>query len=672
MRRLSFLIFPFILSTSFLSSGPLRAGDEASSYLSPSGLVKEFEKLEKAHKGSARLHELAETPGGRKLALFETGAMGTDAPAVMVLANMDGDCPLAGEAALELSRLLLEDWSEEAESLRWYIIPCGNPDGYASFFEKPLAVSPRNARPHNDDQDDATGEDGPDDINGDGYITSMRQVHPEGEWVEVEGNPVLMRKADRAKGEMGKYRVFGEGTDNDGDGRIDEDGPGGVIPGRNFPHNFTHYTTTDGLWPASEEETRAILRFAFDHREIAMVIVFGRSNTLAKVPESSRRAESTQDKYKVPERMARRWGLDPEQEFTVKELVELAKEATGYPDISEDMVLNFLGAGAAVNPDRQDLPYWNEISERYEEFIKEAGLDGKRIDPPAPRDGSVEDWAYYQYGVPAYSVDFWTLPVKEEDKKEDGKGLSPDEIEKMTGEEFIGLGKERIGEILEASGAPASVTADMVIMGLQGGQMTTKRMAEMMRRMQKEKKEPGKAGELDQALYDYDQAAFLDWKEYDHPTLGKVEIGGMVPWSDLAPAPEEADSLIGKQLPFVRRLAGMLPGLSIERVEVRKRSSGVWEIDAWVVNSGFLPYPTYQGKRCGRPAPAAVTIDPGKGTILEGRERELPGLLAGSGGSSKLSWLVQGNEGEKIVMELFSFSAGKDVREITLAEGGGI
>ena len=73
-----------------------------------------------------------------------------------------------------------------------------------------------------------------------------------------------------------------------------------------------------------------------------MVLTFGRSNSLKEVPAGSKKSEAASDKYKVPERMAKRIGVDPEKEFPIKELVELARDATGYKELTEEMVLMFL------------------------------------------------------------------------------------------------------------------------------------------------------------------------------------------------------------------------------------------------------------------------------------------------------------------------------------------
>ena len=643
---------------------------QVTGYRSPSQIKAELETIAKSNADVATLRILGQTPGGRDVLLLELGRKDSKAPAILVVANAEGNYPPASEAALRLAGLLIGDWKNDLDSHRWFIIPIGNPDGFARFFDKPLFANYVNGRPVNDDNDDATDEDGPDDLNGDGYITFMRQPHPEGIWLPIEGNPVLMKRAEAAKGEKGIYRLIREGIDNDGDGEINEDGPGGVIPGHNFPHNFQHYTATDGLVPAGEPESRAILEFAFGHPDIAMFLTFGRCNTLKSVPEGSKKADATQDKYKIPEHIAGEMGMDPEQEFTLAELVEMGKEATGYQDLTEEMVLQFLGVGAAVNPDREDLTYWNEISKRYNEFIKEVKLDGPRLKPPEFPPGSIEEWGYYQYGVPTFAMDFWTLPEpkKEEPKKAEG-ALTPDDIEKMSNEEFIALGKEKIDAFLKANEVPAQYTADMVMMALQGGMMDTKKMAEMMRQSKK-KEEAGGADETEQALYTYNPAAFVAWSPYTHPTLGQVDIGGMIPYSTVAPHIDSAGEFINRQLPFVRKLAELVPRVAIDKVKVEKKAAGVWRIDAWVVNTGFLPYPTHQGRRCQRPTPASITITGKPGDILEGRQRVVLGLLEGSGGTQKAGWLIKADEGQTVTLTVQSLSAGTDEKTVTLKGGG--
>jgi len=208
-----------------------------------------------------------------------------------------------------------------------------------------------------------------------------------------------------------------------------------------------------------------------------------------------------------------------------------------------------------------------------------------------------------------------------------------------------------------------------VIMGLQGGMMTTKKMAEIMRKMKK-KEEAGGADETEQALYDYNPNAFVAWKSYKHPTLGEVEIGGMIPYSTVAPPADTADAVIMKELPFLRQLASWRPRIALDKIDITPMSDGVWKVEAWVANNGFLPYPTYQGKRCQRPTPAIATISGDNITVLEGRPRTVLDIIDGSGGVGKVSWLVKAGGGDKVTIKASSFSAGSDSRTIALTGGG--
>ncbi len=667
MGRVSISIITTLLMISIVSSF---ARAETYNYKTPEQIQKELKTIVSKNKDVARLHTLAVTPGKRDLSLLELGAKDSQKPAILVIANAEADYPISSEAALDLAGKLTGEWKDRLDANRWFIIPCFNPDGYANYFTKPLVNNFGNAKAVNKDNDDATDEDGPDDLNSDGFITLMRQKHPEGKWLPVDDNPLLLRKADKEKAEVGMYRLMQEGIDNDGDGDINEDGPGGINPGRNFPHEFNHHTRMYGLWAASEAESEGLLRFAFDHPEIAMVVVLGRNNTIKEVPPSNNRSQSTKSKYKLPGWMARRLGLDPEEEYPLKDLVEMGREMFGNPNLDEDMVMQYLGAGAAVNPNKNDLTYWTKITEEYKEFIEEAGLPEKRLASPGFKSGNVAEWAYYQFGVPTFCMDFWTIPEVEEKAEEsaDSTALTPEKLEGMSNEEFLALGEEKIAQFLKDSGTPAQYNAKMVIEGIKGGMMNTKRMAKMIRKMKKED-EGGGVDETETALFASNPDAFVAWTAYDHPTLGEVEIGGMKPYSTVQPPAKEVDSLIEKQLPFVLKLTDNLPQLTISKVSVEKRSSGVYSIEVWIKNIGLIPYPTYQGKRCQRPIPAIVTIEGASLEVLEGKNRYTIPILEGSGGVEKLSWVVSGKDGASVTISVFSDSIDKVSTEVSLKGG---
>ncbi|MCP5104836.1 MAG: hypothetical protein GY950_15730, partial [bacterium] len=476
------------------------------SYRSPPEVNKILENLADANKKNAKLHKIAVSPGGNTVYLLETGPETHRAkktlPAVFVAANMEGTVPISTEAALYLARLILEQPAVRKDKT-WYILPVGNPDAAARYFQKPLRMDRRNNRPHNDDMDDNTDEDGVEDLDGNGIITKMRVKDPEGKWMQLPGEPGLMKKADWSKGEKGIYKLYSEGIDNDRDGQYNEDGPGGVNTGINFPHLFKFYTKSGGAWAGSEEETFNLFTFIYQHPEIAMTVCFGSSNFCMVPPRGGRKGSADLSKIKVPERIAKRMNMDHTKTYTMEEIMTIVRKRmpAGF-EITESRVVGFLGLGAAVNPQAADLKFYKEISEQYKKFLKKKGLEAERLRPTPAKDGSFELWAYYHLGLPSFALDFWTLPKLKEKKKT--AAITPDKLEKMSNEEFLALGKEKIAAFLKSSGAPPNIKAEMIINGLKNGRMTTKRMAGMLKRMGGGKtKSKGGADPKEKALLEF-------------------------------------------------------------------------------------------------------------------------------------------------------------------------
>ena len=87
----------------------------------------------------------------------------------------------------------------------------------------------------------------------------------------------LMRRVPQGQGD---YVLYGEGIDNDNDGRINEDGIGGLDLHRNYPENWRPMDENTGRgwtqfgageYPLSEPETRAVFSFLMAHPNVAIV-----------------------------------------------------------------------------------------------------------------------------------------------------------------------------------------------------------------------------------------------------------------------------------------------------------------------------------------------------------------------------------------------------------------
>ena len=659
-----------LLALFALASG-LSAAVAFDRYHTPAELNAALQEIGAANPSVTKVHKLAVSPGGREVLLIEIGPeigkTERTLPAVFIGANFEGIVPISGEAALYLVKQLI-DKADVRKNLTWFVLPCPNPDAAARYFKKPLVENPRNDKPHNDDMDDAVDEDGPDDLDGNGLITMMRVKDPAGEWIPVPGESRLMKKADWTKGEKGVYKLFSEGIDNDGDGEYNEDGPGGVNIGLQFPHLFKFFSPDAGDWAGSEAESFALMKFMNEHKEIGLTFVFGSTNFCLNPPRGGRKGDADLSQIKIPENVAGFIGADPNKTYAMNEIMDMVKPLVPEGmQVTEAMIASFLGLGAVVNPLPEDLKFYKELSDKYKEFLKKAKLDEKRLEPAQDKDGSFELYAYYHLGLPSFSLDFWTLPEVKEEKKE--PDITPDKLEKMTNDEFIALGEEKVDAFLKSAGAPPQFKAKQLFEGLKAGQMTTKQMAEMMRQMPKPPSEEG-ADPKEKALLAFSDKelggkGFVPWKPFKHPQLGDVEIGGPVPFTDTTPPPAKIELLLKGQVPWTFEIAAKMAHMKIGKTEVKPLGGGIYAVEVWVENTGYLPYPTAMGRRNNRHVPVVVSLEGKDFSIVEGKKRSLVPAIDGNGTQS-VRWIIRAEKPVKVDVKAWTRMAWGDTKTLDL------
>jgi hypothetical protein len=150
----------------------------------------------------------------------------------------------------------------------FYIAPTINPDSREYFTT--VGIPPRSGlEPNDNDRDGLIDEDGYDDLNNDKNISQMRRRNPDGQFKEDPKDPRRMIRVE--PGEKGDYELLGyEGMDNDGDGLINEDGPGGYDANRdwgfNWEPNYIQYGANK--YPFAMTENQAIRDFTLKHRNI--------------------------------------------------------------------------------------------------------------------------------------------------------------------------------------------------------------------------------------------------------------------------------------------------------------------------------------------------------------------------------------------------------------------
>jgi len=646
-------------------------------YRKPDEVNKQILQLKDRAGGNALIHNLTTTAGGYDLLILEIGSE-TDKqdvknPAILVVGNMDGTRPVATEAALDLAERIISD-ENHYRDITWFILPSGNPDASERFFSDMVYVDSRNYSPYNDDMDDQVDEDGFNDLDGNGIITRMRVKAPDGIWLPVDDDPRLMRRADYKDGEKGIYKLYYEGLDDDKDGKYNEDGRGGININANFPHLFEVKKPEKGLYPGSVAEVFELLKFSFGHPEIAMAFSFGSTNFLLTPPRGGRKGSVDMDKITIPESMAQMMGVDHTKTYTMQEIMDLVQPMLPPGmEVDESMIASFLGLGAVVNPMQQDLVFYNAISEEYKKYLEDKAGKTERLGPEPATDGSFELWAYYHLGVPIFSSDLWGVPEKKEEKKE-SSGLSLESLEKMNPDEFIALGEEKISQFMKESGAPEEFSAERVMGMVKAGQVTPAQMAGMMKQMPKKEgdgdKKKGDAKE--QSILEFSDKylngkGFVEWTEYDHPDLGKVEIGGFAPFIDINPPAEMLDSILDINVPWVFKLVEKMPELAIADYKIESKGAGVYSLEVWIENKGFLPFCTQMGKRNKIPAPAILTLE-GEGIeLLSGKRRTPINELDGKS-ASRFAWLIRTDGNKDLQLLLSSKTAGHDSKQIKLGE----
>lgn len=190
----------------------------------------------------------------------------------------------AGEVIAAMSNLymiwyLLENYGADdyvtgiVDRNVWYIVPRMDVDGAEAYLkERPAGEDPN---PVDDDKDFLFDEDPPEDIDGDGVIVQMRKRDPMGEWKASEKDPRILLK--KAPDEMGGtyYKIYSEGLDNDGDGKVNEDSfSRGFVSNRNYPGNWRPGAVQRGgkRYPMQEAVTRAEVDFVASHPNIAIYV----------------------------------------------------------------------------------------------------------------------------------------------------------------------------------------------------------------------------------------------------------------------------------------------------------------------------------------------------------------------------------------------------------------
>lgn len=318
----------------------------------------------------------------------------TDKPAMFIEGNRHSGEVTAAECALWFADHILKGYGQDpaltklVDTKAIYVRVKNNPDGSMLYLN--TAQSNRSTvRPYDDDRDGLLDEDPPEDIDGDGFILQVRKkIEPGKGTMMVDPNDPSGRLMVRAPAGKGDYIVQAEGIDNDGDGRANEDGIGGLDLHRNYPENWRPMPGHDltgrgwtqggaGEYPLSEPETRAVFTFLLEHPNVSVVQTMDTTvPMLLHGPSTSRKTESM-----FPEDLKIYDHFDAE-----------GKTITGYPNAG-DTYWDYANLGRG---DR-------EMRAR----AAEMGFEVPDEPQGRPLFGHSPDFGYLYYGAVWYGDELW-------------------------------------------------------------------------------------------------------------------------------------------------------------------------------------------------------------------------------------------------------------------------
>jgi hypothetical protein len=467
-------------------------------------LYSDMERLQKAFPKFLKLESMGKSHNGLEIMVMtinnpETGAEMSKA-AMYIDANIHGNEIQGGEVCLYTIWYLMENYGRIDEVTRlvnervFFIVPTVNPDGRHYFMAKEGGNARTGHVPVDDDNDGLYEEDGPNDLNGNGMIEGIRK------YVPGMGNYRISRIDKRMMepvpfGETGDYILLGEeGIDDDGDGRVNEDGPGSYDGNRNWAVDWQPNYVQGGAmdYPFQLPETRAVNDFLMSHPNIAGVQAYHNSGGM----------------------ILRGPGAESLGEYS-------ASDVRAYDELGQN--------GERILPFYKYMVIWSGLYTVHGGFI---------------------DWTSDGLGIISFSNELWNGS------------------QYFTSPELI--------KQAEDPNSPISRTRGRYF--------------------------------FDDKLEFGDQ--FVEWKEFDHPQYGKVEIGGE--WKKFMgriPPRFMNEELCHRNMAFTLYQADEMPKIEIGETAVKKLGDQVYRVWVDLTNKKVAPTITAKAAQNNVVRPDLITLE---------------------------------------------------------------
>ena len=529
-------------------------------------LLAHFDRVQAAFPALVTHEVIGRSVENRELRVYTVNDARTgpanEKPAMWIDGNVHGNEVQGGEAALYALWYLCENAAgnpEVAELLRdaaFHLLPAQNPDGRAHWFQRAhnASSSRTGVFPTDDDDDGRFDEDPADDLDGDGHITQMRKHVPgQGTHRQDPDDPrFLVPVPANDDGRRGDWILLGEeGRDDDGDGRINEDDPGGYDMNRAWPSSWApeYVQFGAGPYPLFWPETRAVASFIQRRPNIAAVQSFHNAGGMIL------RGPGTESFGEYP-----------------------SDDLRAYDELGRD--------GEKMLPFYKYMVIWKDLYTVWGGFV---------------------NWTYEGLGIVSFTNELWN----------DDQYFQIDALGAEAGKSRSGLAGDRRRQWFD----------DKLLMG----------------------------------------AGYVDWKPFDHPLYGKVEIGGFKKDVGRVPPTFMIEEMLHRNALFCLAHAKAMPKLVFDDVQVTELGDGVKAVDLLVRNLHVIPSRTAMAARSKVGQPDAITIEGSGLAVVAGgfrtdrfrperielQEHEPQRLLrergVGARGEVRVRWLVRG-KADKVVV----------------------
>lgn len=628
------------LVTSLLSGGLLAAEP----YRDFKTVSNELENFARQHRTRAQLESYGNSAGGKPLHWLRVAAPGELAPdarpAIFVGANIAGYHHAGSEAALDLIRHLLSTQDARVQQLlqrrTFYIAPVMNPDAHDALFTKPRRLQAANAQALDADVDGLTGEDGGNDLNGDGVIGSMRIRDPRGNFIVDPDDPRRMMEADASKGQRGEYLLVSEGDDDDRDGAFNEDAPTGIVLDRSFPAGFVVGRPEHGAWPGLAPETKAIMDQLLKHKNINFAVVYGPANQLLEPPKGYERITPP--------------GAKP--------------------------------AAEAHKPEDDDLKTLATLGERYRQALTDAGFDGKRHARQTAA-GSFSTWLYFHYGVQTLELDVWgpdKTPVKKppgtETATETAATAQAGAAEKSGAAEKAGAAN---GKAVEASAGADKLVAEKSTMEKGAGEKTAgektageKNGAEKSGAEKNGDKAAAEKRAAEKALIafleQHNPDAIRPWTPVKLADGRQAEVGGIDPHAEYLPPMTVLQKLLPVHHEQVLNIADEMADLELLELQTEQQADDVWRVRAVAGVRGRLPTHTALAARMKNRLPVNMSISYDAAVQPLTLNNRVFSERLDSRGKLEGEWWVNASRGKKVTVTVWTPHNGRASKNVVLGE----